>query len=215
MIRFLEKNEYARSLPLFTECFCHAPETLTESELREQEEFMEEFYGSVLPDGRCTGRVSDGRIAVLEAGSEPVSEDAPGADPLAGSPASPETGSAPEILSMVQVQFYRTASGRVLPYLMGVSTWPRHRHHGYMDAVMNFVLSALKEEGYPCCFLIAVDRKIYRHLDFVHDWKLSEAECLMLYADDGLDTASACLFNSNEFTPEPILAPCPDPQLPG
>lgn len=162
MIRFLKKEEYFLTIPLFEACFGSDPE------------FMDDYYG----DAAHPGDVFDGRIAVKE-----------------------EDG---KILSMVHLKPVTAVRHtdrdelRELPvtYIMGVSTLPDQRHRGYMDEVMHFVMDALKSEGAGWCFLIAVNKDIYRHLGFVYDWKLSDRELELLYADDGLEDASACLLNA-------------------
>ncbi|MDO4961431.1 MAG: GNAT family N-acetyltransferase [Eubacteriales bacterium] len=162
--RFLKKEEYALSIPLFISCFGN------------DKEFMDEYYG---------GTVNNGRIAVIE---------------LDG-----------RIISMVQLQpftaVYRDRQVTV-PYIMGVCTDPSHRHQGYMDALMRFCMDALALEAYPWCFLIAVDKEIYRHLGFVFDWKLDEQEQELLFADEGLDSASACLISDTSWSaPLRIIQP--------
>lgn len=169
-IRFLTANEYADTASLFTACFGF------------DVEFMEEFYGSRNADGSVSGVVKDGIIAAACDGSE--------------------------YRAMVQV-IYKTAvpvscdseAGITykVPYIMGVCTLPEYRHRGLMDRLMNLVIDKLKADGYPWCFLIAVDKNIYRHLGFSYDWKLSNRECELLYADDGLDTASGRLLNADHI----------------
>ena len=168
MVRFLEKNEYASTIPLFIECFGDDPE------------FMEEYYGTVNADGAVQGRIRNGHVAVLKKEGK--------------------------ILSMVHIRYYDAelffGSGSLhlqVPYLMGICTDPACRHRGYMDQVMAFVLDQMMYEGHPWCFLIPVDKEIYRHLDFIYEWKLTEEEQEMLYADEGLDTALARLLNAERF----------------
>ena len=177
-IRFLTANEYADTASLFTECFGF------------DGEFMEEFYGSRNADGCVSGVIKDGIIAAACDGSEhramvqviyktavPVSCDSEAA---AGS-------------RTIEISGYK------VPYIMGVCTLPEYRHRGLMDRLMNLVIDKLKADGYPWCFLIAVDKNIYRHLGFSYDWKLSDRECELLYADDGLDTASGRLLNADHI----------------
>ena len=92
-------------------------------------------------------------------------------------------------------------SGRSIDisYILCVSTLPAYRHRGYMDEVMVFVTDTLRREGAPWCFLIAVSKEIYRHLGFVYDWKLSDREAEMLYADEGLNEASGKLLNAKQM----------------
>lgn len=91
--------------------------------------------------------------------------------------------------------------GYKVPYIMGVCTLEQYRHQGFMDALMKLVIERLKSDGYPWCFLVAVDTAIYRHLGFTHDWKLTDEERDLLYADDGLDTASGRLLNADSIEP--------------
>ena len=173
MIRFLEKEEYFLTIPLFEACFGSDPG------------FMRDYYG----DEAHPGDVFNGRIAVKE-----------------------EDG---RIVSMVHLKpvtaVYRKDAGGELKlpvtYIMGVSTLPDLRHRGYMDEVMGFVMDALQSEGAGWCFLIAVNKDIYRHLGFVYDWKLSDRELELLYADDGLEDATACVLCDMEMkVPDEIRA---------
>lgn len=192
---FLNKNEYCSTRNLFTECFGN------------DEEFMGEFYGVCDEAGRCTGKVDDAVIAVIKDGDMPVamvqyilvkavSRDAERQSKAVDLRARKEMTDASDI--------YDDAS--IIPYIMGVCTLPEYRHRGLMDKLMKSVIDRLEQERYPWCFLIAVDRNIYRHLGFIYDWKLSEREQELLYADDGLDTASAKLLSVRKL-PDVSLFP--------
>ncbi len=143
----------------------------------EDPEFLEEYYGTPAKPGE----VFKGRIAVKETDGK--------------------------IVSMVHLKPVRARydakegsnDGVHVSYILCVSTFPEYRHRGYMDEVMTLVTETLRSEGDPWCFLIAVDKAIYRHLGFVYDWKLTEAEAEMLYADEGLSDASAKLLNAKEM----------------
>jgi len=170
MLRFLEKNEYLRTLPLFRLCFGTDPE------------FEAEYYGTK----ERPGTVSANRIAVLEEDGAILSmvhlkpllaEYAP--DPRGGGKA----GTVP------------------VTYLMCVATHPEHRHAGHMDSVMRFAMDRLRKEGEPWCFLVAVDKEIYRHLGFTCDWPFNETERDLLAADDGLTDCSACPLTAGRFLP--------------
>ena len=185
---FLNKNEYGSTRKLFTECF------------GDDEEFMSEFYGVCGEAGRCGGKVDDAVIAVIRDGDTPVamvqymlvkavSKDAERQGKAVDAAAQKEKNGASDI--------YRDAVD--IPYIMGVCTLPRYRHRGLMDKLMKAVMDRMEKEGYPWCFLIAVDRNIYRHLGFIRDWKLSDRERELLYADDGLEIASAKLFSVKEL----------------
>ena len=139
-------------------------------------EFMHDYFG----DASRPGDVYHGRIAVKETDGRIVSM---------------------VHLKPVTAVYSRGLTRRELPvtYIMGVATDPAFRHRGYMDEVMRFVTDTLTSEGALWCFLIAVDKQIYRHLGFVHDWPLSEEEQDLLYADDGLTDASACLLNASHM----------------
>lgn len=143
----------------------------------DDEEFMQEFYGDSDACGLCTGVIGSGLIAAMrdEAGV---------------------------CCAMVQViiktAILKDGTGIPVPYIMGVCTLPEFRHRGFMDRLMSLVMDRLRLEGYSWCFLIAVDRNIYRHLGFVYDRKLSRRECELLYADDGLDIASARLLQPED-----------------
>ena len=172
MVRFLEKKEYFRTIPLFEACFGADPG------------FMGEYYG----DEAHPGDVFRGRVAVKEVNGNIVSM---------------------VHLKPVRACFHGPSGTEEEPvtYIMGVSTLPECRHQGHMDEVMRFVMDALESEGAGWCFLIAVNKDIYRHLGFVYDWKLTEKELDLLYADEGLEDASACLLRNKEMkVPDEIRA---------
>ncbi|MDO5775501.1 MAG: GNAT family N-acetyltransferase [Eubacteriales bacterium] len=192
---FLNKNEYCSTRKLFTECF------------GDDGEFMGEFYGVCDEVGRCSGKVDDAVIAVIKDGGRPVamvqyilvkavSKDEERQSKAVDLSTRKEKPDAMDI----------SEDGRKIPYIMGVCTLPEYRHRGLMDKLMKAVIDRIEQEGYPWCFLIAVDRNIYRHLGFAYDWKLSERERELLYADDGLDTASAKLLSVREL-PDVSLFP--------
>ena len=155
-------------------------------------EFEAEYYGTE----SVPGAVRNSRIAVLE-----------------------EDG---ELRAMTHLKPVAAVypGGRTVrvTYLMCVSTDPGFRHRGYMDRVMSFAMEALKGEGEPWCFLVAVDKDIYRHLGFVHDWPFREDERALLAADDGLTDCSAALLSEGTFAPPGALraanAPGPSGTLP-
>lgn len=205
-VRLLSKNEYSDCIPLFIECFGN------------DAEFMDEYFGTVFSrdtassgsDGKpdadictCSGIVRNARIAALfENGCMismvhilPKSVTMIGTSAVSGPSGFPDSAS-PNGRSEQHSQASRLSVQLELPYLMGVCTSPGHRHKGCMDKVMNFCIGLLRSEGFPLCFLVAVNRDIYRHLNFLHDWRLTAEECELLYADDGLDIASACLLNT-------------------
>ena len=195
MVRFLEKKEYASTIPLFTECFGDDPE------------FMAGYYGSVNTDGTCSGKIRDGYVAALEEDGKIVSmvqiryysaELIPGQE--SGSIGSSD-GSNPGGSDSSGSTGTRGAGSLhfQVPYLMCICTDPAKRHRGYMDRVMQFVIDQMMYEGHPWCFLIPVDKAIYTHLGFLYEWKLNEQEQEMLYADEGLDTALARLLNAERF----------------
>lgn len=84
-------------------------------------------------------------------------------------------------------------------YICYVATLPALRRQRYMTRLFDFVLETLKKEGETLTFLTPVDKKIYRHLGFVHDWTFRREEAELLYADDDLDECSACLLNAESF----------------
>ena len=185
---FLNKNEYGSTRRLFTECF------------GDDEEFMGEFYGICDEAGRCSGKVDDAVIAVVKDGDMPVAM----VQYILVKAVSKDTerqGKAVDLSSRKEMPDASDISEdeRKIPYIMGVCTLPDYRHRGLMDKLMNAVTDRIEQEGYPWCFLIAVDRNIYRHLGFAYDWKLSEREQELLYADEGLDTASAKLLSVREL----------------
>ena len=113
------------------------------------------------------------------------------------------------IVSMAQLVRRSAVYGdRSIPvwYIMGVCTHPSYRHRGLMDEVLKLVLRELRAEGEDWSFLMPVDKAIYRHLGFVHDFDIgTEKELELLYADDGLSSCSACLLCGEHFQkPEKI-----------
>lgn len=107
------------------------------------------------------------------------------------------------IISMAHVMKYnvRYETGReeTVSYILCVATTKSMEHRGCMTKLMNYVMNYLKMTGEPWCFLIPVDREIYKSLGFVHEWKPKEAELDILYADEGLDTACAAMLNAESF----------------
>ncbi len=117
------------------------------------------------------------------------------------------------IVSMAQLvrrrALYKDGSSQLAWFITGVCTHPDLRHRGLMDEVMGFVLESLRKESESWCFLMPVDLSIYRHLGFIHDFCIrDERELELLYADEGLDTCSACLICGDSFiSPERIVLP--------
>lgn len=143
------------------------------------EEFSAEYYGG--------GEVKKSRIVVKEIEGEIVSE----------------------AHAALRKIWYRHPDGTAyceeIPYIFCVATHPEHRHRGYMDEVLGLMLERFREEGVPWTFLLPVNKAIYRHLGFVHDWVFRMEEADILYADDGLTECSAKLLCTPEFRkPEQI-----------
>ena len=85
-------------------------------------------------------------------------------------------------------------------YIAGVCTDPSYRHQGLMDEVLGLILKELRKKGEAWCFLMPVDRQIYRHLGFIHDFELRDEDSLdCLYADEGLYICSALEFDKGSF----------------
>ena len=107
------------------------------------------------------------------------------------------------IISMAHVvpRIAEYADGRSeeVSYILCVATKEECRGRGYMKEVMEYVMQYLRLRGEQWCFLVPVDKKIYQGLGFEYTWKLSEKELDILYADDGLETASAALLNAGVF----------------
>ncbi len=167
-VRFLEKSEFLRTVPLFEQCFGKDPE------------FEAEYYG----DDAVTGTVFRGRIAVLEKDGR--------------------------ICSMVHLKpvtahYDAAADGKLADstvpaaYLMCIATAPDCRHRGYMDRVMDLAEETLRAEGAPWCFLVAVDKAIYRHRGYVYDWPFRDEERELLAAEDDLTDCSAKLLCAESF----------------
>lgn len=137
------------------------------------EDFSKEYY-----DG---GAIFRNRIAVKEIGGKIVSE----------------AHFAP------RKAWYRRTDGtpyaEEIEYILCVATDPVHRHRGYMDEVLEFALETMRKEGRPWTFLLPVNKEIYRHLGFVHDWTFHPDEADLLYADEGLTECSAKLLCAERF----------------
>ena len=92
-------------------------------------------------------------------------------------------------------------------YLLCIATDPACRHRGYMDRVMDLAEETLKAEGAPWCFLVAVDKEIYRHRGYVHDWPFRDEERELLAAEDDLTDCSAKLLGEDSFRAPRELRP--------
>lgn len=187
MVRFLEKSEFGRTVPLFEQCFGKDPE------------FEAEYYG----DDVHAGEVLKGRIAVLE-------EDGRILSMVHLKPVLAEYGpeeSVPEDRTVKRPGGTTAAEGTELPvtYLLCIATDPACRHRGYMDRVMDLAEETLRAEGSPWCFLVAVDKEIYRHRGYVYDWPFRDEERELLAAEDDLSDCSAKLLNAESFRPPAAL----------
>mgnify|MGYP004537121795 CR=1 FL=1 len=142
------------------------------------EEYIAELYGELNGENECTGTIRTHEIAVIEN----------------------ENG---DILSMVHYKPVNAvfADGRTVSvsYIMDVATAAASRRNGYMDTLMRLVMKRLSDKKEPWCFLIAVDKAIYKHLGFVHDWVFNSDEADLLDADDGLTECSAAMLNAEVF----------------
>lgn len=108
-----------------------------------------------------------------------------------------------KILSMAHLSerrlFFEEGGYTDAYYILYVATLPEERHKGFMDEVMNFSFTRMREEKRELAFLVPADERIYRHLGFEHDWKFNEPERELLYADDGLYFCSAKLICAKSF----------------
>ncbi len=234
-VRFLEKNEYGKTFPLYLECFA---EGWAEGKLPEEEvDFIEEYYGeyaAAIASGKVPAASGEALAAICEDSASFCTASAA----VNGNRIAVLENDAGEILSMVHIRpmkaVYRLAPdspeatslekespesenpGSGMPaaeetisvrYLMAVATKKACRHRGYMDRVMGLVLETLTAEGDPWCFLIAVDKDIYRHLGFVIDWRVSPAEQEMLYADENLTEASGKLLCADKMRIPDLIRP--------
>lgn len=142
------------------------------------EEYISELYGELDGENECTGTIRTHEIAVIEN----------------------ESG---DILSMVHYKpataVFADGSTSPVSYIMDVATAPAARHNGYMDELMRLCMRRLADNGEPWCFLIAVDKAIYRHLGFVCHWQFNPEEADLLDADEGLTDCSAALLNAKAF----------------
>ncbi|MGN1350395.1 MAG: GNAT family N-acetyltransferase [Anaerovoracaceae bacterium] len=173
-LRFLKQNEYPHTIPLFKECFGDDPE------------FLKEYYGQ--EDGGSApllhpqGRVYRNRIAAEV-------DDASG-----------------EIRSMVHVQPMNAVypqGKEPVSYLLCVATLPSCRGQGCMDRVMRMVMEQLRREGESWCFLVAVDKEIYRYLGFELEWTFRPEEAELLAADEGLTRCSAAWLQQKDASWHP------------
>ena len=192
MVRFLEKSEFRRTIPLFEQCFGKDPE------------FEAEYYG----DEAHAGQVLQGRIAVLEEQGRILSM-------VHLKPVLAEYGPA----EFGPAEWAEALSGRTAPgegaagaavpvtYLLCIATDPACRHRGYMDRVMDLAEETLRAEGAPWCFLVAVDKEIYRHRGYVYDWPFQDEERELLAADDDFTDCSAKLLNAETFRAPSALTP--------
>lgn len=107
-----------------------------------------------------------------------------------------------EIAAMLQLAprkaWYGTHAEDV-DYILYVATAPAYRRRGYMDELLAFACETMQKEGKPWTFLVAVDKEIYRHFGFVHDWRFHPEEAELLYADEGLTECSAKLLCAENF----------------
>jgi len=218
-VRFLEKNEYGKTFPLYLECFA---EGWAEGKLPEEEvDFIEEYYGeyaAAIASGKVPAASGEALAAICEDSAAFCTASAA----VNGNRIAVLENDAGEILSMVHIRpmkaVYRLAQDsceakspeeEIIPvrYLMAVATKKACRHRGYMDRVMELVLETLTAEGDPWCFLIAVDKAIYRHLGFDIDWRISPAEQEMLYADENLTEASGKLLCADKMRIPDLIRP--------
>ena len=75
-----------------------------------------------------------------------------------------------KIVSMIHLNPYRTQiGGRVatLHYIVAVATAKAYRHRGYMDQLMNHVLSVMYDRGEPFTYLMPVSEDLYSRYDFL------------------------------------------------
>ncbi len=187
MVRFLEKSEFGRTIPLFEQCFGKDPE------------FEAEYYG----DDVHAGEVLKGRIAVLEEDGRILSMVHLKPVLAQYGPAEP----APEDRAVKRPDGTIAEAGAEISvtYLLCIATDPACRHRGYMDRVMDLAEETLQAEGSLWCFLVAVDKEIYRHRGYVYDWPFREEERELLAADDDLTDCSAKLLNAQSFHPPAAL----------
>ena len=103
-----------------------------------------------------------------------------------------------------ELTFLYTAKAEDLPLpecAEGVLQWVP------MDRVMDLAEETLRAEGAPWCFLVAVDKVIYRHRGYVYDWPFQDEERELLAADDDLTDCSAKLLNAETFRAPSALTP--------
>ncbi len=148
------------------------------------EEYISKLYGELDGENECTGTIRAHEIIVIEN----------------------ELGN---ILSMVHIRpmAAQYPDKKIsVGYIMCVATAESHRHQGLMDELMKAAEDYLRQRGDKWCFLVAVDKDIYRHLGYIYDWKFNKDEALLLDADEGLTECSAKLLNAKEFEPPKKLS---------
>lgn len=222
--RFLTKFEYIRTLGLFIECF------------GDDRDYIHDLYGELDGKNECTGVIKNHRICVIEDGSGKIlsmahvrsvkavyldrktsgnnKQDSKRKDKgheyaaLAGikGPASSSTddSSGEYAKDCVSKSGDRAVN---VTYILCVATRKDYRRMGLMDNIMQTVFTGLMIKKEPWCFLVPVDREIYRHLGFVHDWYFNKGEEELLDADPGLTLCSARLLCADVFrSPDRLLS---------
>lgn len=216
--RFLTKFEYIRTLGLFIECF------------GDDKDYIRDLYGELDGENECTGAIKNHRICVIEnesgeilsmahvRGVKAVYPDTNNPDDdkehskcFASCPEYParedkkdpsnfcpgdSSGKSPRNCTL------KSGGNTVnVSYILCVATRKNYRRMGFMDNIMQTVFTGLMIKKEPWCFLVPVDKEIYRHLGFVHDWYFNRGEEELLDADPGLTLCSAKLLCADFFRP--------------
>lgn len=98
------------------------------------------------------------------------------------------------VQAMVQLNPYLVQAGSRrwrVDYLVGVATRKDKRHQGYMRRLLERMMSDLREEEMPFCFLMPADEAIYRPFGFTYIFRQPQWE----------------LVGEKELTRRPLLGP--------
>ena len=170
IIKFLEKEEYIDTIPLFKHCF------------GDDEEFIENYYAKdsdiSIYNNEVVGAFDDTGMLLSMAHVKYIPVIKRAGNLILGD-ARTDTADAYAV-----PQAFYDAAGDILPYICCVGTLKTCRHRGLMDGCLKLVMESLKQKGYRSCFLVAENKIVYEHLEFIHDWLLHPAERDLLLAEE-------------------------------
>lgn len=211
--RFLTKCEYIRTLGLFIKCF------------GDDKAYVKDLYGELDGENECTGFIRNHRICVVEnekgeilsmvqirpvkavyLDSAKIPDDPHHSQKFLTLRASirPENdGTMLTAPGMPTGSVSSKADSKEtminVSYILCVATRSDVRRKGLMDRLMHLTFTKLVLKKEPWCFLVPVDKEIYRHLGFEYDWYFKKGEEKLLDADNGLNMCSAKLLTASSF----------------